>query len=110
VLINNGISIRMDGKGAWQDNIFLERFWRTVKSEEVYLHGYEDVGEARPWIARYIAFLTQCDPTSLLTAAPRIKPPSIRCRSARQLNPRADDPLRDAEILFKGPGPPHSSS
>src|SRR5215467_6289219 len=48
---------------------------------------------------------TQGDLTSLLTAAPRIKPTSIRCRSARQLNPRADDPLSDAEILFKGPGP-----
>ena len=42
-----------------------------------------------------------------MTAAPRIKPTLIRCRSARQLNPRADDPLSDAEILFKGPGPPH---
>jgi monovalent cation/hydrogen antiporter len=45
-----------------------------------------------------------------LTAVPRIKPTSIRCRSARQLNPRADDPLSDAEILFKGPGPPHHAA
>jgi putative transposase len=56
VLINNGISISMDGKGAWRDNVFVERFWRTVKYEEVYLHAYEDVGEARRSIARYIAF------------------------------------------------------
>jgi putative transposase len=56
VLINNGISISMDGKGAWRDNVFVERFWRTIKYEEVYLHGYEDVGEARRSIARYIAF------------------------------------------------------
>src|SRR5262245_44588423 len=49
---------------------------------------------------------TQSDLTPLLTAAPRIKPTSIRCRSAQQLNPGADDPLSDAEILFKGPGPP----
>jgi hypothetical protein len=50
----------------------------------------------------------QDDLTSLLTGARRIKPTSTRCRSARQLNPRADDPLSDAEILFKGPGPPQS--
>jgi putative transposase len=56
VLINNGIAISMDGKGAWRDNVFVERFWRTVKYEEVYLHAYEDVGEARRSIARYIAF------------------------------------------------------
>jgi len=56
MLINNGISISMDGKGAWRDNVFVERFWRTVKYEEVYLHAYEGVGEARQSIARYIAF------------------------------------------------------
>jgi putative transposase len=56
VLINNGISISMDGKGAWRDNVFVERFWRTIKYEEVYLHAYESVGEARQSIGRYIAF------------------------------------------------------
>ncbi len=56
VLINNGISMSMDGKGAWRDNVFVERFWRTIKYEEVYLRAYEDVGEARRSIARYIAF------------------------------------------------------
>jgi putative transposase len=56
VLINNGISISMDGKGAWRDNVFVERFWRTVKYEEVYLRAYESVGEARQSIGRYIAF------------------------------------------------------
>jgi putative transposase len=56
VLINNGISISMDGKGARRDNVFVERFWRTIKYEEVYLHADEDVGEARRSVARYIAF------------------------------------------------------
>ena len=56
VLINNGISISMDGKGAWRDNVFVERFWRTIKYEEVYLHAYDGVGEARQSIGRYIAF------------------------------------------------------
>jgi putative transposase len=56
VLINNGISISMGGKGAWRDNVFVERFWRTIKYEEVYLHAYEGVSEARQSIGRYIAF------------------------------------------------------
>jgi len=56
VLTDNGISISMDGKGAWRDNVFVERFWRTVKYEEVYLHAYEGVSEARQSIGRYIAF------------------------------------------------------
>src|SRR5271165_3897923 len=41
VLIKNEIAISMDGKGAWRDNVFVERLWRTVKYEEVYLHAYE---------------------------------------------------------------------
>src|SRR5215831_19491445 len=46
----------MDGKGAWRDNVFVERFWRTIKYEEVYLHAYDGVGQARQSIGRYIAF------------------------------------------------------
>jgi putative transposase len=56
VLTDNDISISMDGKGAWRDNIFVERFWRTVKYEEVYLRAYDGVSEARQSIGRYIAF------------------------------------------------------
>ena len=52
----NEIAISMDGKGCWRDNVFIERFWRTIKYEEVYLRAYETVGEARESIARYIAF------------------------------------------------------
>jgi len=66
MLINNGISISMDGKGAWRDNVFVERFWRTVKYEEVYLHAYEGVGEARQSIARYIAFYNAKRPHAAL--------------------------------------------
>ncbi len=43
VLIKNEIAISMDGKGAWRDNVFVERLWRTVKYQEVYLHAYESV-------------------------------------------------------------------
>jgi putative transposase len=66
VLINNGISISMDGKGAWRDNVFVERFWRTVKYEEVYLHAYDGVGQARQSIGRYIAFYNTRRPHAAL--------------------------------------------
>ena len=46
ILIKNGIAISMDGKESWRDNVFVERFWRTVKYEEVYLKAYESVPEA----------------------------------------------------------------
>ena len=47
VLIKNEIKISMDGKGAWRDNVFVERLWRTVKYEEVYLRAYDSVSDAR---------------------------------------------------------------
>ena len=56
VLASNGITISMDGKGAWRDNVFVERLWRSVKYEEVYLRAYDSVSEARASIGRYFAF------------------------------------------------------
>ena len=47
VLERNGIQISRDGKGCWRDNVFVERLWKSVKDEEVYLHGYESVSMAR---------------------------------------------------------------
>jgi putative transposase len=56
VLKDAEIAISMDGKGAWRDNVFVERLWRTVKYEEVYLRAYAGVGEARGSIGRYFGF------------------------------------------------------
>ena len=56
VLIKNAIAISMDGKGAWRDNVFVERLWRSVKYEEVYLRAYDSVSEARASIGRYLNF------------------------------------------------------
>lgn len=50
----NGIQISMDGKGRWADNIFIERFWRTLKYEHVLLHGFETVNKARSSIKQFI--------------------------------------------------------
>jgi putative transposase len=66
VLIANAITISMDGKGAWRDNVFVERIWRSVKYEEVYLHAYDSVGEARASIGRYLDFYNRRRPHSSL--------------------------------------------
>ena len=56
LLITNGIRISMDGKGAWRDNVFVERIWKSVKYEEVYLKAYANVPEARASIRKYLDF------------------------------------------------------
>ena len=66
VLTRNGIAISMDGKGAWRDNVFVERLWRSVKYEEVYLRAYDTVAEARASIGRYLSFYNTRRPHSSL--------------------------------------------
>lgn len=56
LLIGASIKISMDGKGAWRDNVFVERIWKSVKYEEVYLRAYASVSDARASIGRYLAF------------------------------------------------------
>ena len=68
VLASNGIAISMDGKGAWRDNVFVERIWKSVKYEEVYLHAYDSVGVARASIGRYLDFYNRKRPHSSLDA------------------------------------------
>ena len=53
---DHGIAISMDGKGRCLDNVFVERLWRSLKYEEVYLHAYDCVTEARTGIGRYMTF------------------------------------------------------
>ena len=60
------ISISMDGRGAWRDNVFVERLWRTIKYEEVYLRAYASVSEARASLGRYLAFYNSGRPHSSL--------------------------------------------
>jgi putative transposase len=60
------IKISMDGKGAWRDNIFVERLWRTIKYEEVYLHAYASVTESKASISRYLSFYNTRRPHSWL--------------------------------------------
>ena len=66
VLTRNEIRISMDGKGAWRDNVFVERLWRTVKYEEVYLRAYDSVSDARASIGRYLDLYNRRRPHSSL--------------------------------------------
>jgi putative transposase len=64
LLLGSGIAISMDGKGAWRDNVFVERLWRTIKYEEVYIRAYDTVAEAHASIGRYLDFYNAARPHS----------------------------------------------
>ena len=66
VLIDAGIAISMDGKGAWRDNVFVERLWRSIKYEDIYLRAYDTVSEARASIGRYFCLYNGRRPHSSL--------------------------------------------
>ena len=62
LLTDHGIQISMDGTGRWRDNVFVERLWRSLKYEEVYLHAYETVHDAQHGISRYLTFYNEIRP------------------------------------------------
>lgn len=62
LLKEHGIAISMDGRGCWRDNVFVERLWRSLKYEEVYLHAYETVSAAQQGLERYVTFYNQTRP------------------------------------------------
>ena len=66
VLKDHQIKISMDGKGRWVDNVFVERLWKSVKYEHVYLHAYETVAEARSKLGNYLDFFNSRRPHSSL--------------------------------------------
>jgi putative transposase len=66
LLATHKIVQSMDGKGCWRDNVFVERFWRSIKYEEVYLHAYDSIAEAKAGIGRYIEFYNGRRPHSSL--------------------------------------------
>ena len=57
-----GVRVSMDGKGRWIDNVFVERLWRSVKYEDIYLHAYETVRELKAALARYFSFYNSLRP------------------------------------------------
>jgi putative transposase len=67
-----GVRISMDGRGRALDNVFVERLWRTVKYEEVYLQDYESMGDARRGLARYFPFYNEERPHQALAYRPPV--------------------------------------
>ena len=85
---------RPHGKGAWRDNIFVERLWRTIKYEEVYLRAYANVPEARASIGRYIdGFYNARRPIRALTGGRRMRPTSLHCSQSRLQHNHGRNPL-----------------
>ena len=66
LLKDNSIQISMDGKGCWRDNVFVERLWRSVKYEEVYLHAYDSVSDAKNGLGKYLTWYNQNRPHTAL--------------------------------------------
>ena len=99
VLASNGIAISMDGKGAWRDNVFVERLWRSVKYEEVYLRAYETVGEARHSIGRYLDFYNGRRPHSSLDDMPPDQAYFNQPHSAWRPNPGRGSTYRRGESV-----------
>jgi putative transposase len=65
-VLDKGCKLSMDGRGAWRDNVFVERVWRSVKYERVYLRAYDSVGAARADIAQYFVWYNAQRPHSSL--------------------------------------------
>jgi putative transposase len=78
VLNQHRIRISMDGRGAWRDNVFVERLWKSIKYEEVYLHAYESVSDAKAGIGRYVTFYNSRRPHRSLD---RQTPDTVYCQS-----------------------------
>ena len=85
----HGIRISIDGKGCWGDNVFIERVWRSIKYEDVFLHAYETVSAAREGIERYINFYNTRRPHSSHQVQTSAWCTSYRCLSLR---PKQPDP------------------
>ena len=88
VLKRHDIRISMDGRGAWRDNVFVERLWRSIKYEEVYLHVDDSVLAAKAGIARYATFYNTRRPHGSPDRQTRITCKSNSCCSQRKPEPQ----------------------
>ena len=105
-LKEEGIRISMDGQGRWRDNVFVERVWKSIKYEEVYLRAYQSVSEARASLGTLHRVLQQ-PPTALqpegANARSGILPPPAGTNGS--LTQKTDPPLKKRQNLSKEPGP-----
>jgi len=90
-LKSENIQISMDGKGRWADNVYIERFWRSLKYESLYLHSFETVSEARRMLGGYIEFYNQKRPHQSLN----YKTPNLVYENYGKIFPKQDKTLID---------------
>ncbi len=107
LLKEKGIAISMDGRGCWRDNVFVERLWKSIKYEEVYLHAYDSVSEARRGLERYLTFYNHSGHTQRLTDQHRMRSISdVGRRCPMRLNGNGGKAsLIKRHPLSKHPGP-----
>jgi putative transposase len=100
-----GIRISMDGRGRWIDNVFIERLWRSLKYEDIYLKGYTDGREAKAGIAEWLAFYNRQRPHQALANR---TPMAVWCAGTGAPEPVVDMTLRldNAGALPTSPQPP----
>jgi transposase InsO family protein len=109
VLQRTGVRISMDGRGRWLDNVFIERLWRSLKYEEVYLKSYADGCEARAGIAAWIVFYNHASehPSGYVVEAKRFSWAGsgiAGCLAARSLaRRRAAELSRKVRLKIQGP-------
>jgi putative transposase len=99
-LIEAGVAISMDGRGRWMDNVFIERLWRSLKYEDVYLKGYADGRDAANGIAEWVAFYNERRPHQALAD----RSPMAVWREAT-VGVKAVDMMDNASALPPGPQP-----
>ena len=99
MLTKHDIAISMDGKGAWRDNVFVERLWRSVKYEEVYLKAYDSVSDARASIGATCTSIMADAHIRALTTRHPIRPTSSYCHSAWQPKPGRGSTYRCGDFV-----------
>ena len=88
LLQEHSIQVSMDGKGCWRDNVFVERLWKSVKYEEIYLHGYDTVSDVKQALAAISTSTIAAVRIPRLTGKPRIRLTSPSRCSSQRLNPQ----------------------
>ncbi len=110
LLTHHGIQISMDGKGCWRDNVFVERLWKSIKYEEVYLHAYETVSAAHQGVERYLTFYNQTRPHQALAGQTpdQVYYDNLTPRRTAASSAIRQAPLTEGPTLSNQPEPPLS--
>ena len=111
LLTHHGIQISMDGKGCWRDNVFVERLWKSLQYEEVYLHAYETVGAAHQGLEHYLTFYHQTRPHQALDGQTpdQVYADKLTTRLTAASSATRQAPLKEWPRLSNHPEPPLAS-